>query len=409
MTQLQNGRGKQWIKAIALVVVITFTVTTIAWADGGSYLGSTHNQGSPSPVDLNPSTEIDSSSINIKNLEIPYELGSVKAAYQGAKPEVVVHIQDAHVNEEAQRNIGRIIEYLKNKQGLKLVAIEGASGRVNTQIVAAFPDQWARETVADYYLAQGLLNGPEHAAITSSPDLQIVGVEDHQLYEENRKIYLDALQYKDRSVRALSEIRQRLDQISRFVFSDALRQLRRESDGYHKQRSYMGQYVRYLIKLAEEQNVSLYPYRQIAAFIKLTEMEKGIDFAKAEEEVASLVTDLKRRVPREESGKFMSLSIQFKLGKMPRGNYYQFLSEQAKKYLTDTEKYENVLKYLEYTQQYESLGLSLFQEVDQLEETVKNKLFRNESEVTLDRLYRYLLILEGIFDFSFRREDVDYF
>src|SRR3989338_3803195 len=78
-------------------------------------------------------------------------------------------------------------------------------------------------------------------------------------------------------------------------------------------------------------------------------------------------------------------------------------------YPEQEKKYENVLNYLTYMSHYDSIGIELFQEIDTLEEDLKNKLFRNDSEVTLDRLYRFVDILEHLFDFSLTKEDADYF
>ena len=220
---------------------------------------------------------------------------------------------------------------------------------------------------------------------------------------------MEALEFKDRDERAVSEIRLRLDQIARFILSEELRILREEHEGFTKQKSYLGHYVQYLVELAERKNISRYPYRQIESFLRLVKLEREIDFEKAEKEIDTLIADLKKVINREELSKLVTNSIQFRLKKLTRAEYYGYLEEKITDYPEAKTKYDNVLHYLSYIKSYDSIGVELFEEIESLEETIKNKLFRNEAEVTLDRLYRFVDILEHMFDFSLTAEDVDYF
>ncbi len=404
----QESHSKLWLRSVAMAVVITFTVTTVAWADGqGGIISSLQKDIKSIPVA--PTNSAQDFLADLNRISIPSEIGVVKSAFQGAQDRLVVHIQDAHVNEEAQRNIARIIEYIAKTKGGRLVAVEGASGELDTALYAAFPDAKAREVVADYYLREGILTGPEHIAITKFPQLKLFGAEEKGLYEENRSAFLNSLEFKDRSAQAVEEIKSKLDQISRFVFSDELRNLRSEHEGFTKQKEYLNHFVRYLLDLSDRLNVSRFRYRQIDAFMNLIKLEREIDFEKAEKEIDSLIADLKKILSHEELSEFVTNSIQFRLKKMTRAEYYGYLEEKVSAHSEEQTHYQNVIKYLNYTRQYDSIGVELFAEIDQLEEAVKNKLFRNESEVTLDRLYRFANILEHMFDFSLTKEDVDYF
>src|SRR3990167_9586066 len=408
MQMWQGKKCRPILRIISAIVVFTFTVTTVAWADGqGGIIGTLTRKTSQESSPIIPGEK--EALTNLKQLFIPFEIGEIKSSYQGLQKRLVIHIQDAHVNEEAQRNIGRIIEFLEYKTGAKLISVEGASGDLNTAIFAAFPDEKARQAVADYYLKEGKLTGPEHLAITKKAELKLFGAEDKELYEENRKAFLDALKFKDKDKDNVEEIRHRLDQVSRFVFSDTLRKLRGEHAGYQKQKSYVGHYVNYLVQLADELKVSRYRYRQIDSFLRLNELERKIDFEKAEKEIDVLIDDLKKILNREELSKFVTNTIQFRLEKISRKEYYGYLKDKMSTYPEQEKKYENVLNYLTYMSHYDSIGIELFQEIDTLEEDLKNKLFRNDSEVTLDRLYRFVDILEHLFDFSLTKEDADYF
>ena len=405
---MRSKSGRPWIQLIALVVVISFTVTTVAWADGSGGILATL-QGSGKAADLKLAVD----SIPLENpfsaIQIPAPYGVLKTNHKGLKDELVIHIQDAHVNEEAQRNIGNLIKYLHEHHGVDLVAVEGASGHMDTALFGAFPDKEAREAVADYYLEKGILTGPQHLAMTRVPEIKLFGAEQHELYESNRKAYLEALEFKDRSLRAVDQIGLRLDQISRFVFSRELRELRSESAGYEKQKSYLSPYVRYLVRTADKLNISLYPYRQISAFLNLMKLERSLDLKKAEAEIEEAAQDLKKTLRGHYQSKFLTTSIQYQRGLLEKVDYYAYLESQLNAHETLQSKYESVIDFFRYTRFYESLDIKLFKEIESLEEAVKNKLFRNPAEVKLDRLYRFHDILERLFQFSLTADDVNFF
>ena len=277
----RQGSKKLWLRSVATVIVITFTVTTIAWADGqGGIISSL-----PSKIKSIPSASKDTTPdvpLTIETLQIPTEWGVVKSSFQGSPDQLVIHIQDAHVNEEAQRNIAHLIRYLNKTKDASLVAIEGAVGKLDTALFAAFPDDGARKAVADYFLAEGVLTGPELLAVTDSPRLVLFGAEEKETYDDNRRAFLNSLEFNGRSARSLGEIRGGLDQISRFVFSEELRKLREEERGFQLEKGYLTHYVRYLVGLADRLNVSRYAYRQIESFLDLIELERKINFEQAE-------------------------------------------------------------------------------------------------------------------------------
>ena len=197
-----------WLRSIAVVVLIAFTVNTIAWADGSGGLLNSISKEIKSIPSATPSNTTSFSDYlkDLSQIKIPSEIGTVKSSFQGSQDRLVIHIQDAHVNEEAQRNIARLVEYSHKTLKNNLVAVEGAEGYLETALLGSFDDPNARKLISDYYLREGILSGPEYLAITELPELKIYGVEEKALYEENRAAFLDALKFKDRSVNSLSEI-----------------------------------------------------------------------------------------------------------------------------------------------------------------------------------------------------------
>lgn len=105
--------------------------------------------------------------------------------------DLVVHIQDVHMNFEAQQSIARIISRLVENDGFRLVGLEGAFGKIDLTPFKAV-DNGIREATADHFLSQLQIGGPVHYALTHPErDIKMVGVEDRALFRNNWASVLD--------------------------------------------------------------------------------------------------------------------------------------------------------------------------------------------------------------------------
>ena len=62
-------------------------------------------------------------------ISIPAEIGTVENLKTGTGP-TLIHIQTAHGNYEAQKNIEAILEYLKANYGIKTLFVEGGASQL---------------------------------------------------------------------------------------------------------------------------------------------------------------------------------------------------------------------------------------------------------------------------------------
>ncbi len=403
MINWQSGSFSRWLRVIATVTTLLFTVNTVAWADGNHLAQSFQQLTKPEPAKASL----------FDSLALPDSIGQIKTSFQGSRDRIVVHIQDAHVNEEAQRNIGKILDYFSKRHGVKRVSLEGAEGDLYPELFSFFPDKKARRNVADYFLKEALLTGPEYLAIVENPEIKLYGVEEKEVYEENRKAYLAAVELKERDEEVLAEVGKVLEDVSRYVFSDELRELLQKRSAFQEGGRELVQYIRYLVQAAEKHKIALFDYPVMHSLLSLVELESGIDFEKAEREIDELTADLKKLLSREKLSRFLTNSVQFRIKKMRRSEYYGYLEEEIKGVpgteVSLQQKYANVLKYLQYMRLYDAIDIRVFDEIESLEKGIKNKLFRSEEEVALDRLYRIFDIYQKMFDFSLTKQDADFF
>ena len=120
--------------------------------------------------------------------------GSIRKVYlpkPGSSPgPLIFHIQDVHMNTDAQRNIGETVRALMDSGQVDLIALEGSTEEINLQPFADTPHRQAVQMTADYLLQKNKISGPIHAALTYPGQLpRILGIDDPVHYEANVQAY----------------------------------------------------------------------------------------------------------------------------------------------------------------------------------------------------------------------------
>jgi hypothetical protein len=145
-------------RIIALGMALSFLMPTLSWAFEVQSYGATPDM-------------------------IPAALGRVVEATRGTNGMTLYLIQDLHCNNEVQSNIRRILGDLEDKNpGLKLVAVEGATGIIPTRALAAIADNPAKRAVMAYFMRDGKMTGADCAAVCDRPDFELYGAENPDLY-----------------------------------------------------------------------------------------------------------------------------------------------------------------------------------------------------------------------------------
>ncbi|MDD5225552.1 MAG: hypothetical protein PHV97_00015, partial [Candidatus Omnitrophica bacterium] len=414
MISWQTHSFKPWLRTVAFLTVCVFTFTSVVW-DGGinKAYAAAANPSSLTPVET---FKANAALSLVDRPDLPDSYGTIKSSFKGNRDAIVIAIQDAHINEEAQRNIANILRYFSEKYQLGLVNLEGASGELYTELFSFFPNKDARRNVADYFLKEGRLTGPEYLAIVEKPAMTLYGVEDKELYQENRAAYVDALQFKGRDEKILAELNKVLEGVSRFVFPEEMRELIRRRAAFQEGGPELVSYVRYLVELARKHNIALDEYPGMHSLIQLVDLEKQVDFDQAENETDELINDLKRVLSREKLSRFLTNTVHFRMKKMKRAAYYGYLQDEIQGMsVTQTggedlnAKYSNVIAYIQYMKLYDAIDVSIFDEIEFLEKTVKNKLFANQEQVQLDHILRIYDVYCKMFDFTLTKQDAEFY
>jgi hypothetical protein len=170
--------------------------------------------------------------INVADLEIPTRFGEVKNRVSGDNDTTIIHIQDAHCNYSAQKSIANMVGYLNKEYGTDLVFLEGGAGEYNLSVFTDIPDRAIREEVADYFVREGRVTGPEFFAINNPEDVELVGIEDPELYVGNLDTYRKALSFKEESDEGLAFLAHWMANFKRKIYSPEMLEMDAKRTGY---------------------------------------------------------------------------------------------------------------------------------------------------------------------------------
>jgi len=171
--------------------------------------------------------------------QLPIELGEVKDFSFSGSPDrpFVFHIQDAHANPEAQRQIKRILDWVSERANENreipsvALAVEGTADVLAPEYADFFPEYpEVNAAIAQKLIDQGELNGAEYFFIEErlkrGKDSKFFSVasEDAGIYKSNLALYRNLLLKQDEINLSLSSVRSKIELAQSRIFSPALRE-----------------------------------------------------------------------------------------------------------------------------------------------------------------------------------------
>lgn len=365
-------RSKHIKKGIAALLVFTFSITDVLGAAAPtipqSSVAPAHFAGSLRPASW---------------VEIPEDLGEVIAQNDGSGP-LVICIQDAHGNVEAQHHIGLILKHLNSKYGLSLYGVEGAEGRLPHDMLSAFPDQEARRCTAEFYLLQGKLSGAEAQVIGDDLKVQLYGLEDLGVYRENRGLFRKISEARKNRGLKVVPVQKALARIGEKLYNAELREFIRTREGLGPESSRLQEYVDFLLDRAGKLSVSG-DYPALKNLKRAQILERELNFTAVREQLEDFIHKNASVFSGEAKEEWFSKAF---LGRVEELIHRHHLS---------IEHYPDLTRYLEYLSLTRQINhRRLFNEISECEKAIKEVLFQNDEERYLDRMSSLVRLLHEL-------------
>jgi len=390
-----------WRKPISIIVALTFIWSNISFAAPSTTAQDTV-VSQPAQNDTQLTTD---------KIVIPREFGLVKSKYEGKDRRIVVHIQDAHCNYEAQTNIAKIVENLVKNYNLSIVSVEGADGYIDTTWFKAFPDEEVRKEVATYFMKKGEITGPEFLSITTDYPIKLYGAETRAYYIENLNAFTSSYPLKEETEKYFSQIKTVLNKLKTYIYNDELKAMDAKMQDYEMKKVPFNEYARFLQDETARHKINLRPYDNFFKLVSVLTYEKKIDFNVVDKERATLIDEVSKKITKDNLTELVSQSLSFKVGKISSAEFYDYLKNLSLKNGVElVKKYPNLANYIIYNGVYSKIeNERLFTDIKNIEIAVKEKLFQSEDQRALEKLSRHIDILIGLINIKLLNADFEYY
>ncbi|MBI4353493.1 MAG: hypothetical protein HY593_06195, partial [Candidatus Omnitrophica bacterium] len=345
-------------------------------------------------VDLSAPSQVD-----LRSFSVPKNIGLVKEANQTSSRETIINVKDIHDNFNAQESIVHILENLIANYNVKTIGIEGMEGPIDTSLLAAFPYEDMKRNTANYLMQAGKLSAGEFLSAMTSGKVAVYGMDDNELYEENLRDFKRNLEKKKENFSRIEKLLAALERFEKAVYSEELRELNQNGVSNNNDGIKFSERWKIISGFADKYRIPYASYANIGSLLGSIAAEKGIDFEKANREREALLESLSKALPREKLETLVAESVAYKLGKISQGAFSSYLLDLARSEGVDLSAYPHLVRYTDYMTLYESIDIdALKDEVLQLEEKIRERLFRSKEERELHQLVRQAQVIRDLFE-----------
>lgn len=349
---------------------------------------------------------------DIFDLIIPSSWGRIKDIYKGSSDEVIIHIQDAHCHYECQNNIAKIVDNLVEEYGLTVAGIEGATGKLDTDLFATFPEDAIRAQAADYFLRDGKLSGPEALVISKGFEypLRLFGIEDATLYNNNFDAYTASYPFKNEAKYYFSSLKRILYELKVYLYNLELNEFDMQQTAFENAKITLNEYGDFLLENMKQKHINSQDFPNFEKLQRAIKLERGIDFITAEEERTSLLTELTNILAEEDIRSLLEKGLAYRNEQVSASIYLGFVKEMALKNNLDFTKYKNLDAYIEYARNYDQIKSDeLFVEMEDIAEVIRMTMYTDKNQRKVDLLVRGLKVMERLIDIKMVNRDLIFY
>jgi len=394
-----------FFKIIALTIAPIFLYQQIVWAQGG---GTPHTTPI---VNGNKSDVTCCGNVTDYDIDFPYSLARRDEIYTGVSEEKIIHLQDAHASLSAQYSLVNLLDVLAKDYDLEFIALEGTEGVIDTSLLKSFPDKDIREKTADLLMREGRMSAGEFFQITrDEKNIMLCGVEDNALYKENLDEFCRVIERREPLVKMVKAFRTQISALEEKVYSEELRVLLYKGRAHKNGTLSFSDYWRDIKPFLDKFKIETKTLRDVPLLTESIELERKIDFEKANSERTRLISDLTARLKKDAMEALVLESVNFKEQKISPAKFHKYLKNLVTENNISITDYKHFSMFTEYISLYESVDIfNLYSEVELLEKTIREKLYRNDDERELNEISVMMELLRGLYSIELSSRDFGFF
>jgi len=350
---------------------------------------------------------------SVEGFSLPVGLASIRERYTpagSANENIILHIQDAHCNYNAQKAINEIIQYISSEYGVTAINLEGGAGPYDISIFTDITDKKLREKVSDYFVSRGLLSGPEYFAVNNPDRADLWGIESVGLYLKNLSVYRGSLDYKSDVRRSISILEKAIGRLKDKIYSDKLKLFDGKYNGYKNKSIDFQDYLDFLFKCAREEMINIKNFKNVYLLKLAMRQEKDIDFDRANRERDEYIDELHDLLSKKDIEELVLKTVDFREKVISDASFYEFLVKKGALVDLDLDDYPDLQKYIVYISVYSAIDKTeMMYEIESLEDTLKGVMFENDEQEDLAVFSKNLTLLKNMFDITLTKYDYEYY
>ncbi len=345
---------------------------------------------------------------------IPDSIGSIEESYQGTSDQTIILIKDAHAFSEAQFNIAKIINLLSQDFDISTLGVEGASGELNVSEFRSVPFMEARNDVAGDYVKKGVFSGAEYAAISGEKSINIIGVEDKDLFLSNYKTFVNSIPQRDAIVSSVNEVKSLIAILKTKVFRSELKKFDQYINHYENGELDLTLFLTLLLRYADTYDSDLANYPNLLRTKNVFALGEEINFDRArleQEQITKALTDTLDALPLDHSSKDeVSDIIARKRTELSESNFASFMLSFSEQMGVANISYDDLDKFVRYGEIFQDVDFTrLSVEIKDLAYNIYLKLSDNDEQRMLVTYDYYVGRLEHILSLEAVRSDAQWF
>ncbi|MBU0571918.1 MAG: hypothetical protein KKC50_07765, partial [Candidatus Omnitrophica bacterium] len=240
-------------------------------------------------------------------------------------------------------------------------------------------------------------------------DILLYGVEDDDLYRKNVLEFREVAGARAHLVGMVGAFLDQTKALEEKMYSGELKVLVNKSRRHRDGEFSFTDYWHALSPLAERFGIKTEGYKELQKLLKTIELEKKIDFVKANLERRRLVDELSGNMGREELEGFVRKSVEFKENKVSQSSFHGYLAALAEKHDVNSDGYRNLEAFTRYVSLYETIDIfGLYAEIAIFEANLREKLYRTSDERGLYKMSRMADALKKLYSMELTNGDCAY-
>lgn len=350
--------------------------------------------------------------LRASELFVPHELGQVsqirEATNADASTKLLILIQDAHVNYEAQKHLADILDRLISAYGVKLVLVEGGEGDIGLSYLRERGSKAVRQQLAEEYLRSGVLSGEEYLDIVSEHPMTLWGIDDPALYDEHMQTFLELEESRKTTEQGMAQLRQAVERLKANAPNDALREFEAQQASFDAGTLNVSDYVNLLLRESERLGVKVDGYQNLQRLVDARKLEEQVKPDQVAQEQRQAVGRLRGHATEQELAHLKETADRLKAKQVDPSAFYQELEslmQRAGLRLTDFPHLADYTRYMRLKAELQPKVL--WAEMGELQRQVKAKLASSSSQAELSSLGDRVTLCERLLKLDWTPEDYE--